>query len=159
VPDPAKLAFGARICAHVAEALACGERVLLDGGMVCLIRGGITSVPRDRGFTIMELAWGELRDAAGTGRRLANQEYDLVILHAIVPPGPWPQKALEALNEHYTIFHSVPSPAMPPDTDLDLNERARLENWPTLGMLLFERKRDAGRHRFEIIGPRPCWQR
>jgi hypothetical protein len=156
VPDAAKVAFGSRICSHVAEALACGERVLLDGGMVCLIHGGITTVPRDRGFTIMELAWGNLRDAGGTARRLASEQYDLVMLHAIVPPGPWSKRALEALDRHYTMFQSLAPPATLPDDDLDLNERARLENWPTLGMLLFERKRDAGRHRSEIIGPRAC---
>ena len=160
VPTAVDAAWSAQVCSHIAEALACGERVLIDQGMTCLIRGGITSAPLDRGFTIMELAWADLRDAGGTGRRLAAEEYDLLVFQALPLPGAWSHEALVAMNEHYTIYHTIFPAAdtthVASAADLDINERARLEGWPLPPMVLLERKRDSGRHRVDIVGPPRC---
>jgi hypothetical protein len=153
-PSAADVAFTKHVCAHIREALACGERVYVDAGVSCLIESGVTSTPRDRGFTMLELAWAGNHDQPGLARRIGAEYYDLLAFHAGL--GAWSPDTRSQLALHYAAYAGVPAVPLAMPGDLDLNDRARPAAWTQPGVVFYERKLDAGRHRRTIVGAARC---
>ncbi len=107
---------------------------------------------------MMELTWAGLQAEVGTTRRIAAEDYDVLALHTVFPPWPWPPATLVAIAEHYAAYASIPPAAAPSVPEFDLNDKARFDDWQGLdaAVVFFERKREAGRHRSVIHGPARC---
>ena len=147
-PGEFDAALAADACAHVREALACGERVLVDLGTACLAERPPRAVPRDRLASLMDLTWSGLPNAIGLAARLAREDYDMLAIHVLPLPWPWSRAATDALQAHYVVYSMVP-PTNAPNANIDLHDQAHFDDRQGIefGMALFERKRDAGRHR------------
>ena len=158
VPSAAERAWAQNVCAHVQEAIACGEHVLVDLGSACLSKAPLRDLPRDRLASLMGLTWAGLGQAPGTRDRLAREEYDMLAIHFLPVPWPWGPAALGALAQHYVAFATLPAVRPPPNTNFDLNDRPHFDDWQGIdfGVVLFERTRESGRHRALLAGPVRC---
>jgi hypothetical protein len=140
VPNDDDRLAAANLCAHVARAVRCGEPILVDLGSTCLANAGVTQVPKDRFFSVLEFFWANLAAEPGTLDRIRSEEYGVLALHLFPPPGPWPPELIQILNEHYVPYVTLPPGQLTADIMFDF--------WQNLQppVVLFERKRDQGLH-------------
>jgi hypothetical protein len=146
------------VCAHVREAVGCGERVLIDMGTACLVSQPVREPARDRLPTMMELTWAGLGNTPAAATRLAREDYDMLALHFMPLPWPWSARARDLIAQHYQAFTALPPNSELPNTRFGLNDKPRFDDWQGMdwGVVLFERKRESGRHRKTIAGPARC---
>jgi hypothetical protein len=106
----------------------------------------------------MELTWAGLGNAPATSTRLAREDYDMVALHFLPLPWPWSARTRDVIALHYEAFTALPPNSELPNTRFGLNDKPHWDDWQCMdwGMVLFERKRESGRHRREIVGPARC---